>query len=75
MNEPETTQLLRAIDVKLGALVALHTHRLLVDTPDLASPRPRSIDRLLADAGLGQAEIGRILGKTRQAVSLALKKG
>ena len=74
MDESETTQLLRAIDLKLGVLVALHTHRLLLDDDDLARPRPRSIDRLLTDVGLTQTEIGQILGKTRQAVSQALKK-
>ena len=74
MDESEITQLLRAIDTKLGALVALHTHRLLLGDEDLAKPRPRSIDRLLLDAGLSQIEIGRVLGKTRQAVGQALKK-
>lgn len=75
MDSTDATHLLEAINTKLGALVALHTHRLLTDTPDLAAPRPRTIDRLLADAGLTQAEIARILGKTQQAVSQALKKG
>ena len=74
MDESETTQLLRAIDLKLGVLVALHTHRLLLDDDDLARPRPRSIDRLLTDVGLTQTEIGRILGKTPQAVGQALKR-
>ena len=74
MDESQSTQLLRAIDTKLGALVAIHTHRLLMDAPDLAKPRPRSIDRLLSDAGLSQAAIGQILGKTRQAVGQVLKK-
>ena len=75
MDEAETTQLLRDIDTKLAVLIALHTHRLLLDDEDLAKPRPRSIDRLLLDAGLSQTEIGRILGKTRQAVSHVLRKG
>lgn len=74
MDESQCTQLLRAIDAKLGALVAIHTHRLLMEDPDLAKPRPRSIDRLLHDAGLSQAAIGKMLGKTPQAVSQALKK-
>lgn len=75
MDESENTQLLRSIDTKLGALVALHAHRLLMEDADLAKPRPRSIDRLLADAGLSQGEIGAVLGKTRQAVGQVLKKG
>ena len=74
MDEYETTKLLRAMDLKLGVLVALHTHRLLLDDDDLARPRPRSIDRLLTDVGLTQTEIGRILGKTPQAVGQALKR-
>ena len=74
MEESVDTQLLRAIDTKLGALVAIHTHRLLVEDADLAKPRPRSIDRLLSDVGLSQSEIGRILGKTRQAVGQALQR-
>ena len=74
MDELEITQLLQSIDTKLGALVALHTHRLLLDDEDLAKPRPRSIDRLLLDAGLSQTEIGRMLGKTRQAVGQVLKR-
>lgn len=74
MDESQLIRLLRAIDAKLGALLAIHTYRLLVDEPDLAKPRRRSIDRLLHDAGLSQAEIGQILGKTQQAVSQVLKK-
>lgn len=34
----------------------------------IARPRPRSIDRMLADVGLEPADIGRILGKTERAV-------
>lgn len=74
MDESESIRLLRAIDNRLGALVTIHTHRLLMEDDDLAKPRPRSIDRLLVDAGLSQTEVGRILGKTRQAVGQALKK-
>lgn len=74
MEETDDTELLRAIDTKLGALVAIHTHRLLIEDPDLAKPRPRSIDKMLFDVGLTQADIGRLLGKTRQAVGQSLKK-
>lgn len=34
----------------------------------IARPKPRSIDRMLADVGLEPADIGRILGKTERAV-------
>ena len=75
MTEHEITQILKAMDRKLSALVAIHTQRLLVEDSDLAKPRPRSVDRLLHDAGLSQQEIADVLGKTRQAVGQVLKKG
>lgn len=65
-------KVLQSIDTKLGALIAIHAHRLLVDDPDLAKPRPRSIDKMLHDVGLSQSEIAQILGKSPQAVSQAL---
>lgn len=68
----EQTEVLQRIDVKLGALLAIAVEDLLRRTPELASPRPRSIDQLLNDAGLNQAEIGKLLGKTPQAVSQQL---
>ncbi len=74
MDRSSEVKLLQSIDTKLAALVAIHTHRLLVDDPDLAKPRPRSIDRLLHDVGLSQSEIAQILGKSPQAVSQALGK-
>ena len=75
MTEHEITQILKAMDAKLSALVAIHTQRLLVEDSDLAKPRPRSVDKLLHDAGLNQQEIADVLGKTRQAVGQVLKKG
>ena len=74
MEESKDTQLLRAIDIKLGALVAIQSHRLLSDDPNLAKPRSRSIDKMLFDVGMRQSEIGQLLGKTRQAVGQSLKK-
>lgn len=55
----------------LGALLAISVDQHLRAT-DLAKPRPRSIDRMLADTGLNGVEISKLLGKTRQAVSAAL---
>jgi hypothetical protein len=54
-------------------VLAITVDRHLRDT-DLAKPRPRSIDRMLADLGLTGAEIAKLLGKTPQAVSIALSK-
>ena len=74
MDKSPEVKLLQSIDTKLEALVAIHTHRLLIDDPDLAKPRPRSIDKLLHDVGLSQTEIARILGKTPQAVGQILRR-
>ena len=63
-----------AIHRKLNALLAVTVQRLLVEDESLADPRPRNIDQLLADAGLRQAEIADLLGKTPQAVSQALAR-
>lgn len=57
----------------LSALLTITVDRHLRDT-DLAKPRPRSIDRMLADIGLQGNEIAKLLGKTPQAVSIALAK-
>lgn len=74
MSDSDQMELLQAIDTKLRALIAIHTHKLLTEDPDLASPRPRSIDKMLHDIGLNQAEIAEILGKSRQAVGQILRK-
>jgi hypothetical protein len=70
----DDSHLLEAIDRKLAALLALATHRLLLEDPELANPRPRSIDQILHDVGLSQGEIANLLGKTPQAVSYMLAK-
>lgn len=69
---PEEKEL-RAIEVKLSALLALELDaRLKKDTR--ARSKPRSLDKLLSDAGLEPAEIAPLLGKTPTAVRQALKK-
>lgn len=65
--------LLRNIDSKLNALLAILTDQYLRDT-GVAKPRPRSIDRLLTDAGMTPKEIGKLLGKTDRAVTKLLQE-
>ena len=65
---------LKRIDAKLGALLAIQLDQYLRET-GVARPKPRSVDRLLADAGLSPKEIAALLGKTDRAVQLALAKG
>lgn len=72
MSSPD--EALRSIDTKLAALLAITVEQYLRNTSGAAKPRPRSIDKLLHDAGLTHSEIGNLLGKTRQAVSQILDK-
>jgi len=71
--EDAALELLRRIDTKLAALLAIVVDGHLRDT-DIAKPRPRTIDKMLADVGLTQSEVAQVLGKTRQAVGQALQK-
>ncbi len=64
-------EILRKIDSKLGALLAIMLDQYLRET-GVARLKPRSIDRLLTDAGLTPKEIGGLLGKTDRAVNLVL---
>ena len=66
-------ELLTRIETKLSALLVIAVDEYLRET-DVARPKPRSIDRMLADVGISQKEIAALLGKTPQAVSLALGK-
>lgn len=75
MTDSDVLEVLRSIDAKASAMLAIQVHRTLIEDPDLAAPRPRSIDRLLYDAGLTQSQVATALGKTVQAVSQMLKKG
>lgn len=42
---------------------------------ELAKPKPRSVDRMLADVGLPTPEIAALLGKTERAVRMQLAGG
>lgn len=72
MNEDVLNEL-KKLNRNVSAMLAITVDRHLRDT-DLAKPRPRSIDRMLADLGLTGTEIAKLLGKTPQAVSLALSR-
>ena len=74
MTNNEIELLLESMNAKLSALVALQVHRVLIEDENLARPRPRSMDKLLHDAGLTQAQIAAMLGKTISAVSQMIKK-
>ena len=71
---PDEAKLLESIDQKLTALLSISVDEHLRSNPELVEPRPRSIDRLLRDAGLPTTEIANILGKTSRAVQKMLKK-
>ena len=72
--DDEVLNELKKLNRNLSALLSITVDRHLRDT-ELAKPRPRSIDRMLADIGLNGTEIAMLLGKSRQAVSIALSKG
>lgn len=63
---------LASIDAKLGALLALTLDEYLRAT-GVAKPKPRSVDKLLADTGLTPQQIARLLGKTDRAVRMQLQ--
>lgn len=71
-GDPQVVAQLEGIERKISALLAIAVDDHLRASPDLANPRPRSIDKLLLDAGLRQTEIASTLGKSPQAVSQVL---
>lgn len=72
-NEGVELEVLLRIERKMSALLSIAIDQHLRSNDGLAKPRPRSIDRLLSDAGLLGTEIAAALGKSPQAVSQALK--
>jgi hypothetical protein len=67
-------ELLESIDAKLGGILVLLLDGYLRET-GIAKPKPRNIDRMLSDAGVSNAEIAALLGKTERAVRLQLAEG
>lgn len=70
MNMPQERD---GLEARLNALLALEIERHLRET-GVTKARSRSVDKLLADAGLSTTEIGSIMGKTERAVQLVLQK-
>lgn len=64
-------ELLESINSKLGGILVLVLDLYLRDT-EIAKPKPRSVDRMLADVGLPTTEIAALLGKTDRAVRMQL---
>lgn len=64
--------LLSEINAKLSALLALDIERTLIEKGVQRRTRPRSLDKLLSDVGLGNKQIAAVLGKTERAVQMAL---
>jgi hypothetical protein len=65
--------LLRSIDTKLNAILALLAEGHLRAYGSQRQQRARSLDRILTDAGVSAREVGKLLGKTERAVHLALQ--
>lgn len=73
MGSRVSEERLESIEAKLTALLAITVDRYIRET-GVATPRPRSIDTLLRDAGLTAQQIADILGKTPRAVQMMWKK-
>lgn len=63
--------MLESIDGKLGAILVLLLDSYIRDT-EIAKPKLRSVDKMLADAGLTTPQIAALLGKTERAVQMQL---
>ena len=74
----DIAQTLRSIETKLTALLTLTADEVLRERLERENAssryRPRTLDRMLADSGMNGVEIGRVLGKSQQAVSQVLAK-
>lgn len=68
-----TLEALERVETILNSILGIQVDQFLRDS-GVGKPRPRSIDRMLADFGLSSVQIAALLGKTRQAVNQALAK-
>lgn len=69
-----TLEVLRNIDSKMSALLALAIDGHFRSNPELGSSRHPSLDSLFSEAGLSSRQIGLLLGKTRQAVEQKISR-
>jgi len=70
---PLDDDLLRSVDAKLSAILALTLDGYLRET-GVARPKQRSVDKMLSDVGLSAQQIAALLGKTDRAVHLQLQR-
>lgn len=68
-----TLEALERVETILNSILGIQIDQFLRDS-GIGKPRPRSIDRMLADFGLSGVQIAALLGKTPQAVSQVLAK-
>lgn len=69
-----TEEILKRIDSKLAALLAITVDQYLRDNPDVAKPRHESIDQLLVGVGLPVKDVAALLNKSEQAVYQMLNR-
>lgn len=69
-----SSELLESIDQSLHVLVALTTRLVQVLDPSLSDPKHPSLDSLLTEAGLSQAQVALVLGKDASSVSRQLSR-
>ena len=65
-------ELLESIDAKLGGIFVLQLDLYMRET-GAAKPKPRNLDRMLSDAGVSNADIAALLGKTERDVRMQLE--
>lgn len=74
MVDNDVLDVVKSIDQKLNALLAVEVARLQAEDPSLTESRHPSVESILAAAGMTQTAIAQLLGKSVQAVSQRLAK-
>jgi hypothetical protein len=65
----ELLDAVRSLETQVSALLALSVADRVAENP---RAKPRSLDRLLVDAGMTTATVATLLGKSQRAVQLAI---